>query len=175
MLKHTEVPDLLMIASGPVPDNPAELLGSDAMDKTLTELRGQFDFVLLDTPPALAVSDAVTLTPRCDGVLVVADASKTKRAAVAHLRHQLERVGGRIVGGILNNLDREARQALPRVQPLVLREQLPLPRGAAAAREDREGPARPTQHGRPGGAGAAADAPDAGSRPRHLALAPPGA
>jgi capsular exopolysaccharide synthesis family protein len=105
VMQETEVPGLCVVPCGPVPENPAELLGSDDMERILDELRGSFDFVLLDTPPALAVTDTIAVAPMADGVVVVSDAAQTPLAAVIHVRHQLERVGCRILGGILNNLD----------------------------------------------------------------------
>jgi capsular exopolysaccharide synthesis family protein len=107
-LSRTEIPNLLVMTSGPVPHNPAELLGSDAMDDMLAELRTIADIVLIDTAPTLVVSDMLGLAPKTDGVIVVADASSTHLAAIEQLRHQLERGGGEIVGGILNNQDAAA-------------------------------------------------------------------
>ena len=101
VLQETDVDGLSIIASGPVPDNPAELLGNDEMRVLLADLRKEFDLILLDTPPALVVADAVTLTPNTDGVLVVAHAGKTPRTTITHLRDQIGRVGGHVIGGIL--------------------------------------------------------------------------
>ena len=98
------------------------------MEAMLDELRVRFDFVMLDTAPALVVADAISLAPFTDGVIVIADASKTASAAVSHMRHQLERVGARIVGGILNNLDPKDREAVPGVLPR------PTTRAATATR-----------------------------------------
>ena len=112
-LQPTGVDGLWMIASGPVGGSAAELLGSPEMGAMLDQLSTRFDFVLLDTAPALVVADAVALAPRTDGVIVVADASKTARSAVVHTRHQLERVGGRIIGGVLNNLDPRSAKRYP--------------------------------------------------------------
>ncbi|MGH2679033.1 MAG: polysaccharide biosynthesis tyrosine autokinase [Actinomycetota bacterium] len=97
--------NLRVLASGPTPPNPAELIGSDAMEAILETLQTFADFVILDTPPLLAVSDGVGLASRCDGVLMVADARTTARGALAHGREQLEQVGATIVGGVLNNFD----------------------------------------------------------------------
>lgn len=105
VLAKTEVPGLVIMPSGPVPTNPAEMLSSDVMDDLLAELRHVADFILLDTPPALVVSDALALAPKVDGVIVVADAGTTHRSAVDYVRNQLERAGGQVIGGILNNLD----------------------------------------------------------------------
>lgn len=96
--------DLLrVIASGPTPSNPAELLNSQAMHDLLGELRRYADFVLLDLPPVLAVSDPMVVAPMADGVLIVADANLTSKGAASHTREQLELVGAKIVGCVLNN------------------------------------------------------------------------
>ena len=101
-LQQTEVSGLFFIASGAMPDNPTDLLGSEDMGRLLAALRTRFDFVLLDAGPGL-VADALFLAPHADGMIVVADAAKTSRGAVAHLRRQIENAGGFIIGGILNN------------------------------------------------------------------------
>ena len=101
----TMLPNLKVVSSGTIPPNPAELLASPAMDEVIATLRSVADFVLIDTPPSLVVADALELAPKTDGIVVVVDGSKTTRQAAIHLGHQLERVGGLIVGGILNNLD----------------------------------------------------------------------
>jgi succinoglycan biosynthesis transport protein ExoP len=113
-LQITGIGRLWVIASGPVRRNAGELLGSSEMGLVLEKLRASFDVILLDTAPALLVADAAAVVPRTDGVIVVADASKTARAAVAHMCHELERVGGRIIGGILNNLEPRAAKRYPK-------------------------------------------------------------
>ena len=102
-LQETQVPGLSIVASGPLPPNPAELLGADDLEPILDQLRARFDFVLLDTAPSLVFSDGISIAPLTDGVIVVADAAKTLPGALAHLRRQLEGVGGHIIGGILTN------------------------------------------------------------------------
>ncbi len=102
-----------VIPSGPIPPNPSELLGSDAMLQVLQGIRTQADYVLVDTAPVLAVSDAAILAPRCDGVIVVVDATSTTRTAVKVLREQLEQVGSRILGGIYNNFDPKHTKSYP--------------------------------------------------------------
>jgi capsular exopolysaccharide synthesis family protein len=101
----TSMPTLKVVPSGSIPPNPAELLGSAAMEAVIGSLREVADFVLLDTTPSLVVADALELAPKVDGIVLVVDGSKTTRQAATQIRHQLERVGGLIVGGILNNLD----------------------------------------------------------------------
>ena len=97
--------NLRLLPSGLVPGNPAELLGSEAMRHLLTELREAADFVLIDSPPVLAVADAITVAPLVDAVLFVADAHKTSRDSVVSARQQLEQVNANRIGGVLNNLD----------------------------------------------------------------------
>jgi succinoglycan biosynthesis transport protein ExoP len=99
------VRSLRVIASGPVPTNPSELLVSERMDAFLDQLRQIADFVVLDTAPVLAVADALILAPKADAVVIVADAATTTRGAVRHLREQLAQVGGNVVGGVFNNFD----------------------------------------------------------------------
>jgi capsular exopolysaccharide synthesis family protein len=96
---------LRVIASGPIPHNPAELLGSEEMEQLLKDLRNYADFVLIDTAPVLVVSDAVTLASKTDGVVIVVDGTKTLRGAVQATREQLELVGANIVGAVMNNFD----------------------------------------------------------------------
>jgi capsular exopolysaccharide synthesis family protein len=112
-LNETEVPGLSIVASGPLPPNPAELLGTDDMERILHELRTRFDFVLLDTAPALLVADAISIAPFADGVIVVADSATTPPDALTQLRLQFDGVGGHIIGGILTNLHAEVVHHYP--------------------------------------------------------------
>ena len=104
-IQRPAVENLRVLASGPVPPNPAELLGSDEMDDLLGKLREIADFVILDTPPVLAVADPLILGSKSDGILIVTDATSTTRASAAHVREQLEQVDANIVGGVFNNFD----------------------------------------------------------------------
>jgi len=96
--------NLRLVPSGPIPLNPAELLGSEAMRLLLIELAESADLILIDSPPLLPVSDALTVTPFADAVLFVADAQKTMHADIDSARRQLERVNAQIIGAVLNNL-----------------------------------------------------------------------
>ena len=103
-----------LLASGPVPPNPAELLQSEGMVRCLATLAESFDLVLIDSPPILGVSDALGLIPNVDGVLFVADAASTTTAAVNDARAHLTRMGAVLLGAVLNRFDpknsREATQ-----------------------------------------------------------------
>lgn len=105
VLNWVGVENLRLLPSGPVPGNPAELLGSDAMESLLAELQEAADFVLIDAAPVLPVADAMTLTPLTDAVLFVADARRTTRGAIEQARHQLDQVNARVIGTVLNNFD----------------------------------------------------------------------
>lgn len=96
---------LRVIASGPIPHTPAELLGSDEMEELLKDLRNYADYVLIDTAPVLVVSDALTIAPKTDGVIIVVDGTRTMRGAVTATREQLELVNANIVGAVINNFD----------------------------------------------------------------------
>jgi capsular exopolysaccharide synthesis family protein len=96
---------LRVIASGPVPHDPAELLSAEEMEEMLSDLRKYADYVLVDTAPVLVVSDALTVAPKTDGVIIMADAGNTMRGAVKATREQLELVGANIVGAVFNNFD----------------------------------------------------------------------
>jgi succinoglycan biosynthesis transport protein ExoP len=97
--------NLRLLPSGPIPGNPAELLGSEAMRKLIAELRMAADFVLIDVAPILAVADAMTLAPMCDSVLFIADAARATGGAIAQARQQLDQVNARLIGAVLNNFD----------------------------------------------------------------------
>ena len=93
---------LWVMVSRPASPQVAAQLGSDAMRRLLEAQRESFDFIILDCPPALAAADALALAPLVDAVLVVADRGSTNRKAVARLREQLEQVGGKVLGAVLN-------------------------------------------------------------------------
>jgi len=97
--------NLRLLPSGPIPGNPAELLGSEAMRKLIAELRGAADFILVDVAPILAVADAMTLAPMVDSVLFIADAGQATGGGIQQARSQLDQVNARVVGAVLNNFD----------------------------------------------------------------------
>jgi polysaccharide biosynthesis transport protein len=104
VLHATEESNLRVLTTGPLPPNPAELLGSQRMRSLLSRLRDETDLVVVDSPPLHAVTDAAVLASDMDGVLVVSHAGRTKRGALAQAKESLNRVGARIVGVALNRL-----------------------------------------------------------------------
>ncbi len=97
--------ELFFMTSGTIPTNPAELLGSVKMHKILEELRNEYDYVLIDAPPALGIADARVLGKICDGIIVVIMANKTNRDDLIEVKEELERAGEKLVGFIFNGLD----------------------------------------------------------------------
>lgn len=102
-LQATGVPGLRLLASGPLPPRPADILGSRRMEAVIARLRDEADMVLFDTPPVVAVTDAAVLAPRLDGVLLVFQAGTTTRDRARQARQILEKVKAHIIGVVLNN------------------------------------------------------------------------
>jgi capsular exopolysaccharide synthesis family protein len=97
------VDNLWLVPSGPLPPNPADILGSRKMEAAIAALKGRADVVLFDAPPIVAVTDAVVLGTKVDGVLLVMCAGRTRREHAQRARELLERVHVRIVGAVLND------------------------------------------------------------------------
>lgn len=108
-LRETAVPNLRILTSGKEAPNPAELLGSNRMKQLLQELQQEADFLVVDAPPLLAVTDAQVLANNADGVLLVVNTEKTPRAIVARGAEAILRANGRILGVVLNRLANSAR------------------------------------------------------------------
>ncbi len=98
----TEVPNLWVTPSGPIPPNPSELLASDRMRDWLKLVRARFDFVVLDTPPALAVTDATIVGLLADGVVLTLRSGKVTRDEARLCRDRLRLAGIKILGAVLN-------------------------------------------------------------------------
>jgi non-specific protein-tyrosine kinase len=101
----TAVPQLLVVTSGALPPNPAEMAASRRMRELLDKARAEFDLVVCDTPPVVSVSDGVALAAQCDGVLLVVRAATVPHDVVARAIEQIEAVRGRIVGVLLNDIN----------------------------------------------------------------------
>jgi capsular exopolysaccharide synthesis family protein len=98
------LPGLKVVSSGPVPLNPAELLTSRRFAEFLHQAREEFDYVVLDAPPTLAVADAAIIAAQGDGVLFVLDAQNTPKRTVRHGVRSLEAVGAKVLGTVMNNV-----------------------------------------------------------------------
>ena len=106
-LQTTEVPNLLLLPTGPLPPIPADLLSNQRMNEVIGVLKARASYVLFDSPPVLAATDAALLGAKVDGVLLVVQAGHSRRDQVAQARQALERVHVRLLGAILTNAPKE--------------------------------------------------------------------
>jgi succinoglycan biosynthesis transport protein ExoP len=105
---HPTIPNLVAIPTGPIPPNPADLLASDKLADGIAELRTKFKFIVIDSPPVMAATDAVILSVQADGVLLVVRSGETPKAAFTRTRDLLNSVKCRILGVVLNAVDASA-------------------------------------------------------------------
>lgn len=106
---HPKTPHLKILTSGPVPPNPAELLGSEEMRRLLTLLGERFAHIIIDSPPAISFTDASILSTMVDGVMLVVHGGRSSRAVVRRAKQQLLDVGAHIFGVVLNNVKVESQ------------------------------------------------------------------
>jgi non-specific protein-tyrosine kinase len=104
-LQASEVPGLRVMTSGSLPPNPAEVLGSARMRQFLEDLAQIADIVIVDSPPCVTVTDAVIMSRWTDGVLLVLDSQTTHRQGAKRARENLQAVGSKILGVVINRLD----------------------------------------------------------------------
>ncbi|WP_214759973.1 CpsD/CapB family tyrosine-protein kinase [Exiguobacterium sp. s146] len=98
----TQVENLDLIAAGPIPPNPSELLSSKMMDRVLEELRANYDVIILDAPPMMQVADTRLLARKVDGVVLVVGCDKSDRQMVVKAKEQLTLAEAHILGVVLN-------------------------------------------------------------------------
>jgi len=101
---YAQLPNLKLLPSGPMPPNPAELLGSEEMRKLLITLSQKFTHVIVDSPPAISFTDASILSTFVDGVILVVHGGRSSRAVVRRAKQQLLDIGAHIFGVVLNNV-----------------------------------------------------------------------
>jgi capsular exopolysaccharide synthesis family protein len=100
---ETEEKDLYILTSGPVPPNPAELLSSKSMEQFIEEAKEQFDYVIFDTPPLLAVADPQILANKVDGSIFVVFSGKTEIDQAKKAKELLENAQSKLIGVVLNH------------------------------------------------------------------------
>jgi capsular exopolysaccharide synthesis family protein len=143
---NTDLPGLDVLTSGPMPPTPAELLGSVGMRELIKQATERYDRVILDGPPTLLISDATVMATQVDGVIVVARADENTRGTLTRARDQLEGIGARIIGAILNGVRARAggyfRKQYREFYEYTSDETIPaeLPGPAAAAQPDADRP-----------------------------------
>jgi len=105
LVDHDAVSDLNILTSGPIPPNPAELLGSDQMRRLVVALQSKYTHVVIDSPPIASFTDGVLISTMVDGVLLVVHGGKSSRHVVRRSRQLLQDVGAKIFGVVLNNIN----------------------------------------------------------------------
>lgn len=105
VLRRTDVENLYVITSGPVPPNPSELLGSKKMKTVLKELKDRFDIIVMDSPPMIAVTDPVVLGQEVDGMVFIIRSGKTTRDIAEKSKSNAEYARIKILGCVLNDVD----------------------------------------------------------------------
>lgn len=108
-ISDSEVSNLRIMTSGPIPPNPSELLNSQRMEQLLELLREISDFVIFDTSPVLTIADSTILAPKLGGVLLVVDTGNTRRSTLAQAYELLNKSNGHIYGVVLNRLQASRR------------------------------------------------------------------
>jgi capsular exopolysaccharide synthesis family protein len=108
-IKYDEGTKLHIMTSGPIPPNPAELIGSEQMAKLLKMLQTKFTHVVVDSPPIASFTDGVLIASMVDGVILVVHSGKSSRQIVRRARQFLVDVGAKIVGVVLNNVNLRAQ------------------------------------------------------------------
>ena len=104
-LQPTRITGLTALTSGDTPPNPSELLGSLLMGSILEELKNTYDILLIDTPPALAVTDAAVLVPYVEGVILVVKPGNTNMATLRRLVNQFHQINANVLGVVLNDIN----------------------------------------------------------------------
>jgi succinoglycan biosynthesis transport protein ExoP len=105
---HSAIPNLVAIPTGPLPPNPADLLSSRKLAEALRQLRNQYKFIVIDSPPIMAATDAVILSVQADGVLLVVRSGETPKEAFTRARDLLASVNCHLLGVVLNAVDSTA-------------------------------------------------------------------
>lgn len=106
-IQETEQQNLFLVASGPLPPNPSDILGSSKMDMLLNNLKTKVDYLIIDSPPVLAVSDACILASKVDGIILVLGAGIVRAEMAQQTKESLERAKGRLLGVMINRIKLE--------------------------------------------------------------------
>jgi capsular exopolysaccharide synthesis family protein len=107
VIKTSDVENLQVITCGPIPPNPAELIGSRTMDKVMEEMKSRFDIIIFDAPPVLSVTDGQVLSNKCEGTVLVMSAGQTEKEGIVKAKEALVSSQANLIGAVLNNFKLE--------------------------------------------------------------------
>ena len=108
IIHSTKVENLSIMTAGGLPPNPSELLGSGSMSKLIDQLEHEYDMVLFDSPPIVAVTDASMISGELDAIALVVKAGQTERSAVDRALDTIKNVKAPLIGAILNGASQES-------------------------------------------------------------------
>lgn len=111
LIQNTDIDNLRILTSGPIPPNPSELLGSSRMKAIIAALQGMADIIVIDAPPAVAVTDACVLASTVDGIVLVLDSQVIRPEMAQKAKELLLKANGHILGVILNRVEIEEEHA----------------------------------------------------------------
>ena len=114
VLINPGIPNLTVVLAGKTPKNASELLNSKKMEQILSYFKTRFDYILIDTPPVMPLTDACILGPVVDGIIMVIQAGKTQRDIIAHAEQRLYQVRAKTIGYVLTNIEYHLPQYLYR-------------------------------------------------------------
>ncbi|NLY10171.1 MAG: CpsD/CapB family tyrosine-protein kinase [Firmicutes bacterium] len=103
----TRVPGVSVLPSGPIPPNPSELLQSKTMKEVISDLKEKFEFLILDTPPVVAVADTLLLSRQVDGMILVVAANMVPKDVLLHAKALIDRANANLLGVVLNRVRAE--------------------------------------------------------------------
>lgn len=103
VVNSTDIPNLFVLTSGPIPPNPAELLASNVLGSLIEELKREFDIIIFDAPPILSVTDAQILSNKCDGTVLIVNSGVVENTNVIKAKASLDASKANILGVVLNN------------------------------------------------------------------------
>ena len=110
-IQNTQVANLRILTSGPIPPNPSELLGSSKMQKVIDYLKSQADYLIIDVPPVIAVTDACVLASKVDGITLVVNSGTIRPEMAQKAKELLIKANGHVLGIILNRVEIEDEDA----------------------------------------------------------------
>lgn len=105
ILQHIDQENLDILTSGPVAPNPSEILMSHKMSTLLERLKEEYDYVLIDTPPVMLVTDAAAISSKVDGIIMVVASKANPPSTEIMAKERLEQAGARILGCVLNKVE----------------------------------------------------------------------
>ena len=105
IIYHTNFANLDIIFAGPVAPNPSELLSDTSFEKLLNDLKSEYDYVIIDTPPISNLADGVVIASKCDGAIFVIESGVVSQRVIQKAKQQIEASGCRVLGAVLNKVD----------------------------------------------------------------------